>query len=115
MEELEVKIKYLIERLEELKELHSPDIDSLREQIDSIEYDDFPVLEEKYHKLKDSDEVMELPLEYVEDRLLYANSLICKIRGIYGLEYPDDEEDIDTLIRVPMEDKENNVFECDTH
>ncbi|MBR2206002.1 MAG: hypothetical protein IJ898_06585 [Prevotella sp.] len=109
MELLEQKINELIERLEALQKNPNPDFNRLREQIDAIEYD-YSMLEEYYYELREGEETLLLPMEYIEDRLLYANALIFRIRDENGLEYADYNEDDDGIIRVPLEDKEENHY-----
>ena len=109
MELLEQKINELIERLEALQKNPNPDFSRLREKIDAIEYD-YSKLEEEYFELREGEEALLLPMEYIEDRLQYANSLIFRICDENGLEYADYDEDDDGIIRVPLEDEEDN---CD--
>ena len=75
--------------------------------MDVIENDEYPSLENEFLKLRERDDILELPLEYIEDRLLYANALIIKIYEKFGFEYDDEEESVDELIQVPLEDKED--------
>ena len=109
MELLEQKINELIERLEALQKNPNPDFNRLKEKIDAIEYD-YSKLEEEYYELREGEEALLLPMEYIEDRLQYANALIFRICDENGLEYADYDEDDDGIIRVPLEDKEDNCY-----
>lgn len=109
MELLEQKINELIERLETLQKNPDPVLNRLREQIDAIE-NDYSKLEEEYDELREHEEFFSLPMEYIEDRLQYANALIFRICDENGLEYADYDEDEDGIIRVPLEDKEDNCY-----
>ena len=106
MEIFEQKINELIERLEALQKNPNPDFNRLKEKIDAIEYD-YSKLEEGYYELREGEEALLLPMEYIEDRLLYANSLIFRICDENGLEYADYDEDDDGIIRVPLENERN--------
>ena len=106
MELLEQKINELIDRVEALQKNPYPDFNKLKEQIDAIEYD-YSKLEEQYFELREGEEVLLLPMDYIEDRLQYANALIFRICDENGLEYADYDEGDDGIIRVPLEDKED--------
>ena len=84
MELLEQKINELIERLEILQKNSDTDLYLLREQIDAIEHD-YSKLEEEYDELREREEIFSLPMEYIEDRLQYANALIFRICDENGL------------------------------
>lgn len=107
MELLEQKINELIGRLEALHKNPNLDFDRLREKVDAIEYD-YSKLEEEYYELREGEEALLLPIEYIEDRLQYANALIFRICDENGLEYADYNEYDDGIIRVSLEDKEEN-------
>jgi predicted nucleic acid-binding Zn-ribbon protein len=107
MELLEQKINELIVRLEALQKNPNHDFNRLREKIDAIEYD-YSKLEEEYYELREREEALLLPMDYIEDRLLCANALIIRICDENGLEYADNDEDDDGIIRVPLENKEDN-------
>ena len=111
MEQLEEKIKALIKLLESIKELPNPNIDKIREQIYAIENVELLKLEEEFLKLRERDDIVELPLEYIGDRLLYANALVDMIYEKFGFEYADEKEDVGELIRMPLKDKEYYAVE----
>ena len=106
MELLEQKINELIERVEALQKNPNPNFNKLKDQIDAIEYD-YSKLEEQYFELREGEEALLLPMDYIEDRLQYVNALIFRICDENGLEYADYDEGDDGIIRVPLENKED--------
>lgn len=123
--ELIDKINAIIGRLEELKSQSNPDIDSLRELIDTIENEELLKLDDEFDEWRNSiydegepDEKAELLMDQIGDLFIQADELINSIREQFGIEevYDDenyDDEGDDELSRSLFDDEEDDCDEGD--
>ena len=122
--ELIDKINAIIGRLEELKNQSKPDIDSLRELIDTIENEELLKLDDEFDEWRNSiydegepDEKAELLMDQIGDLFIKADELINSIREQFGIEIYDDDnfddEGEDELSRSIWDDEEDYCDEVD--
>ena len=113
--ELVNKLNSIIGQLEEIQNLSEPDIDVVRKQLDDFENEIIPKLDEEFDELSgqiydegDSDEVSEKLLDQIGDQFIQADALINTIREQLGLDYSDDGDEDDELVRSLMDDDEED-------
>ena len=113
--ELANKLNSIIGQLEEIQNLSEPDIDVVRKQLDDFENEIIPKLDEEFDELSgqiydegDSDEVSEKLLDQIGDQFIQADALINTIREQLGLDYSDDGDEDDELVRSLMDDDEED-------
>jgi len=119
------EIQTVIKRLEDIKNLQVPDIDSIREQVDDIEYNFLPQLDKKHDEFLDEvygngepDEKTTRQLDELGESFIRADALIQGIRIKFGMEpieeaYKDsyDDELIHSIFGDEEEDLENEADE----
>lgn len=122
---LKDEIQTVIKRLEDIKNLQVPDIDSIREQVDDIEYNLLPQLDKKHDEFLDEvygnwepDEETTRQLDELGESFIRADALIQGIRIKYGIEPieedykdSDDDEHIHPIFGENEEDAENEANE----
>ena len=122
---LKDEIQTVIKRLEDIKNLQVPDIDSIREQVDDIEYNLLPQLDKKHDEFLDEvygkgepDEETTRQLDELGESFIRADALIQGIRIKFGMEpieeaYKDsyDDELIHSIFGEDEEDMENEADE----
>ena len=113
--ELVNKLNSIIGQLEEIQNLSEPDIDVVRKQLDDFENEIIPKLDEKFDELSgriydegDPDEASEKLLDQIGDLFIQADALINTIREQLGLDYSDDGDEDDELVRSLMDDDEED-------
>lgn len=112
------EIQTVVKRLEDIKNLQVPDIDSIGEQLDDIEYNLMPQLDKAYEKYLDEiyekgdpDKETTRQLDELGDSFIHADALIQGVRIKFGLESnEDDDSDEDEIVRSIFED---NVEDLD--
>lgn len=119
------EIQTVVKRLEDIKNLQVPDIDSIREQVDDIENNLMPQLDKEYGKYLDEiyekgdpDEETTRQLDELGESFIRADALIQGIRIKFGMEpieeaYKDsyDDELIHSIFGEDEEDMENEADE----
>ena len=113
--ELVNKLNSIIGQLEEIQNLSEPDIDVVRKQLDDFENEIIPKLDEEFDELSgriydegDPDEASEKLLDQIGDQFIQADALINTIREQLGLDYSDDGDEDDELVRSLMDDDEED-------
>lgn len=113
------EIQTVIKRLEDIKNLQVPDIDSIREQVDDIEYNLLPQLDKKHDEFLDEvygngepDEKTTRQLDELGESFIRADALIQGIRIKFGMEpieeaYKDSYDD--ELIHSIFGDEEEDL------
>lgn len=98
--ELEKKIDAIIEQLEEIMSLSSPETEHLRNQIDVIENEELLKLDDEFdewrgqiYDQREPDEETDELIDKIGDKFIEADTLINSIREKFGLEEEYDEED----------------------
>lgn len=98
--ELEKKIDAIIEQLEEIMSLSSPETEHLRNQIDVIENEELLKLDDEFDEWRgqiydqgEPDEETDELIDKIGDKFIEADTLINSIREKFGLEEEYDEED----------------------
>ena len=116
--ELVNKLNSIIGQLEEIQNLSEPDIDVVRKQLDDFENEIIPKLDEKFDELSgriydegDPDEASEKLLDQIGDQFIQADALINTIREQLGLDYSDDGDEDDELVRSLDDDEDYNDAE----
>jgi len=120
--ELVNKLNSIIGQLEEIQNLSEPDIDVVRKQLDDFENEIIPKLDEEFDELSgqiydegDSDEVSEKLLDQIGDQFIQADALINSIREQLGLDYSDDGDEDDELVRSLLDDDEEDDEDNDEY
>ena len=105
---LKDEIQTVIKRLEDIKNLQVPDIDSIREQVDDIEYNLLPQLDKKHDEFLDEvygngepDGITIKKMDEIGDAFVQADALVHDIRVKFGLESTGEEyvQDDNELLR----------------
>ena len=116
--ELVNKLNSIIGQLEEIQNISDPDIDVVRKQLDDLENEIIPKLDEEFDELSgriydrgDPDEAAEKLMGQIGDQFIQADVLIKTIREQFGM---DDEED-DELVRALMDDDEEDYEDNDEY
>jgi len=120
--ELVNKLNSIIGQLEEIQNLSEPDIDVVRKQLDDFENEIIPKLDEEFDELSgriydegDPDEASEKLLDQIGDQFIQADALINTIREQLGLDYSDDGDEDDELVRSLMDDDEEDDEDNDEY
>lgn len=105
---LKDEIQTVIKRLEDIKNLQVPDIDSIREQVDDIEYNLLPQLDKMHDEFLDEvygngepDGITIKKMDEIGDAFVQADALVHDIRVKFGLESTEEEyvQDDNELLR----------------
>ena len=120
--ELVNKLNSIIGQIEEIQNLSKPDIDVVRKQLDDFENEIIPKLDEEFDELSgriydegDADEASEKLLDQIGDQFIQADALINTIREQLGLDYSDDGDEDDELVRSLMDDDEEDDEDNDEY
>lgn len=113
--ELVDKLNSIVGQLEEIRNLSDPDTDVVSKQVDDFENEILPKLDEEFDELRgriydegEPDEAAEKLMGQIGDLFIQSDALINTIREQFGLDYSDDEDEVDELIRSLMEDDEED-------